>query len=128
MDNQFHYVSYSLLKERNNEIEEIVQYLEKTTWITRPNMGIGWIIRNIDDLYIIYDEKDYNKTKYVGFFVLTKRKVLDYFEIDESNQGKGYARIILERIEYNKVSVCEGDTKAISFWKHIGAKRKIKYI
>jgi hypothetical protein len=108
---------YFMLKYCENNIDSHFSVLLNNNWVTRPGISPGWIIRNIDDLYII---TDFNKTDLmIGFFTMVqhkKKQYIHYFEILPQYQHKGYARNLLKHMRCDGILESSND----SFWTKMG--------
>jgi predicted acetyltransferase len=94
---------------------EMVDFLLSKKWETQPGMDIGWIIRNIDNLFILTDFHDVQTR--VGFMV-KDNKTIYYFEILPKYRNKGYAKSIIKYLDFERVCVSE-DSRMDNFWKKV---------
>jgi GNAT superfamily N-acetyltransferase len=114
-----------MLKYRD-DATKIIDFLLSHEWETRPGMDIGWIIRSIDELYILTDFR--NVDCYIGFMIYNEEKGnLWYFEILPQYQNKGYAKNIIEHLEIKKIYGVKKESKEESFWAHVAELADIVY-
>ena len=110
-------LKYACISLRNDFINDLLL----NDWDTRPGMDIRWIIKNIDDLYILIEEDDdYNK-KMIGFSVFEKDKNIYYFEIIKKYRNSGYGtRFILKILDkFNVKRVKEVLDDSFGFWEKL---------
>jgi RimJ/RimL family protein N-acetyltransferase len=88
-------------------------------WDTRPGMDIRWIIKNIDNLYILIEEDDDYNQKMIGFSVFDEDKNIYYFEIIKKYRNAGYGtRFILKILDkFNVERVVEVSNDSFGFWE-----------
>lgn len=103
----------------NSTCNDFINDLLLNEWDTRPGMNIKWIIKNIDDLYILIEEDDdYNK-KMIGFSVFEKDKNIYYFEIIKKYRNTGYGTKFIKKIieKFNVERVVEVSNDSFGFWE-----------
>ncbi len=81
----------------NSTSNDFINDLLINKWDTRPGINIKWIIKNINDLYILIEEDDDYNRKMIEFSVFEKDKDIYYFEIIKKYRNTGYGTKFIKK-------------------------------
>lgn len=101
----------NFLVKTRSDADIICNFLMDHVWETRPGLDLGWIIRSIDDLYILTDFNDVEL--YIGFMVYNRDRNVYYFEILPQYRNLGYATDIIKHLDINDIY---SNTDTFLFW------------